>query len=420
MIIEQQPIDKHKYNDIIVGLSVDIYVGCQCGYRSTAQIVSYLNNRLNWGLSQTPSMGSIYNWVLKSGYSVYTERSLDYQEGDYAIITDESMMIGSEKMLLSIGVKAEKENQGALSYKEVSIQDISIERSWNSEKITGVLAGIEDKLGKAPTYVISDNASTIKKAVKTQEYTHIQDISHTLAMYLERMYKNNPSFKAYTKALSDVKFRENMRPASFLLPPKQRVIARFMNIAPCIEWSQKILKSFDLLSKSEQETFNFIKGHTEIIGELYEVTQACKDISNCLKNKGLSYSTIDECRKIIETMKTSNYIGVVKMANNIDEYLNELQNKLPKRNFNWHTSSDIIESLFGKYKSRKSCNPLDGVTRQVLILPLLTRMNPKTGMLDICYKNALEQNLLSDLKQWEKDNLTENLTVKRRKVLNAA
>ena len=420
MTIPQQTIDRHKYSDLLVGFCVDMYVGCHCGLRTTSRIINYLNERLKWGLTDIPSMGSIKNWVEKSGYSIYKEPSLKHQEDDYAIVTDESMMIGSEKMLLTLGMKANKDKDSALVLQDVEVLDISVERSWNAEKIADVFANVEDKLKKEPSYVVSDNACTISKAIRTQGYKHIRDVGHTLAMFIERKYKNDTSFKAYTKALSGVKLRENMRPASYLLPPKQRAIARFMNITPCIQWSKKILKSFDLLSENEQNVFNFLKEHHGIIEELHEITQASNEISKRLKNNGLSNKTIKECHKIINSLLSSKYKGVVDVAEGFVRYLTEEQNKLPDKKSTWQISSDVVESLFGNYKGRKSSNPLNGVTGQVMIIPMLTKIDTKTGVSNICFKNALEKYFLSDLRQWANYNLTENLTVKRRKILNAA
>jgi hypothetical protein len=399
---------------------VEIYIGCQCGLRTTSKIVAYLNERFNWGLLSVPSMGSIKNWVEKCGYSIYKEPLTQYKEEDYAIITDESMMIGSEKMLLTLGMKAEKKRKKTLSFQDVDVLDISVERSWNGERIANVFAEIREKLGKAPSYILSDNASIITKAVRKQQYVHIPDVSHSLAMYIERKYKNDKSFIAYTKAIAKAKNRENMRPVSYLLPPKQRVLARFMNITPCIVWAKQILSSYNRLTQEEQTVFAFIKDHTLIIEELHEVTQAVTTISSYLKSKGASRTTIKECLRIISFMGNSKYNGVVELSLTFKQYLIELGQKLPGQNHTWHVSSDIIESCFGKYKGRKSCNPLDGVTRQVLILPILTKLNTNTNKIGIDFKQALEMNSLSDLKHWSSHNLTENLTVKRRHVLNAA
>lgn len=416
----QQPIKRHKYSDLLVGICVDIYVGSHCGFRATSKIIRCLNERLGWGLASTPSMGSIKNWVEKSGYSIYNEPKEKFQDDDYAIITDESMMLGSEKLLLTLGVKSNKDNQGALSFQEIDVLDISVKRSWNGEKIKDVLANIENKAKKAPSYVLSDNANTISKAVKNKGYKHIRDVGHTLAMFIERKYKNNDMFIAYTKAIAGVKVRENMKPTGYLLPPKQRAIARFMNIAPIIQWSKQILKCYDKLPENEQLVFSFIKGHRQIVEELNEIILACRDISDCLKNNGLSYKTIKHCLETVKPMQNSKIQGVVDISKSFGQYLIELKDNLPDKDAIWHVSSDIIESCFGCYKSRMSCNLLDGVTRHVLILPILTRLAPKTGIININYKNALEQYLLSDLSRWSVDNLSDSMTVKRRKMLKAA
>lgn len=375
---------------------------------------------MGWGLSDIPSMGSIKNWVEKSGYSIYKEPKKKYQDEDYAMVTDESMMLGSEKVLLTLGVNAHKDNDGALSFQETEVLDISVKSSWNGEKIKGVFEKIENEMNKAPCYILSDNAATIIKAAKGQGYEHIRDVGHSLAMFIERKYKNDDRFVAYTKAIAQVRFKENMKPTFYLLPPRQRVIARFMNIAPIIQWSKQILECFGKLSENEQAVFSFIKEHQQIIEELNEIIIACRDISTCLKNNGLSHKTIKQCLETMKSLYNSSIQGVVDISKPFGQYLMELKNKLPDKKAVWHVSSDIIESCFGSYKSRRSRNPLDGVTRHVLILPILTRFNPKTGAININYKKALEQNLLSDLSRWSGETLTGSMTVKRRKLLKAA
>jgi hypothetical protein len=85
----------------------------------------------------------------------------------------------------------------------------------------------------------------------------------------------------------------------------------------------------------------------------------------------------------------------------------------------YNASSDMIESVFGSYKFRKSPNTLHGVTPYVLILPLLTRMNVKGNGLETNVKANLENVYMRDLHQWTKEHLIENQTIKRRKKLTA-
>jgi len=414
------PIERHKYTETIVSMSVELYVRSGCGLRRTSDIIKYLDAKLGWNLTEIPSYNSIKNWVEKSGYALYKEPELRTYIGDYAKIADESMMIGSEKLLLTLGVKADKENNRALTLNDVEVLNISVRKSWNSQAIAGVLTTIEQKMGRPPAYVVGDNASTLSKGIRDKFYTHIRDVGHSLALCVERQYKNDASFRAFVKAVSAVKFKEIMRPASYLLPPKQRTIARFMNLSATIHWAKKVLRAFPTLTSEERHVFGFLRKHISIIMELSEIFERIDVISTRLKNEGISQKTIQTSLTQLQSLTISTSSRVVMVAKASMQYLRQEMEKLSDAKTTWHASSDVIESLFGNYKNRKSPNPLNGVTRYVMLLPLLTKINMQTSISTICFKDALESVFLKDLKQWSNDNLTENLTTKRRKVLNAA
>ncbi|MDR2650737.1 MAG: hypothetical protein LBC68_00250, partial [Prevotellaceae bacterium] len=97
-------------------MSVELYVHLRLGLRTTSSLISYLSERLSWELKDIPSPGSIKNWVEKSGYEIYAEPAYNTLDDSYAQIIDESMMVGTEKLLLSLGVKAEKEGESALCF----------------------------------------------------------------------------------------------------------------------------------------------------------------------------------------------------------------------------------------------------------------------------------------------------------------
>jgi transposase-like protein len=413
-------IARHGYTAMVVALCVEMYVHLHLGLRTTRKMLIYLNECFEWNLPGIPSHTSIKNWVEKCGYSIYTEpKSEEYEDG-YAEILDESMMIASEKMLLTLGIPANKVGDKALTFNDVNILDISVGKSWNSSSIAEVLDKTEEKMTAPPAYLVSDNASTIAKAVRDKEYTHLRDAGHTLALCVERVYKDDAAFQVFTKEIGEVKFREVMRPAGYLLPPKQRTIARFMNLAASTDWAKKMLAAFPRLTAEEQKTFAFLFNHVPIITELNMVFEVINGISKLLKNKGLSHNNVTLCFDKIEPLLLSPHKRVAEVAQACINYLNEEKGKLTNEKTVWHFSSDVIESLFGDSKSRQSPNSLNGVTRQILILPLRTKIDAKTGKSNIDFKSALENVFLTDLEKWQKENLTENKTVKRRKLLAAS
>jgi hypothetical protein len=391
----------------------------KCGFRGVVNILSLLNELLGWDLKEIPHRNSIENWVKKCGLSIYKEPESEKDGEDYALIVDESMMMGSQKMLLSLGAKAQHDGS-PLSHSDVKVLGLSVRSSWNSEAVCKEMKSVSCRLNHPAEYVISDNASVMNKSIRDFDLPHIRDVSHTLGMFMERVYKKCEEFNAYMKELSQVKFREVMTSVAYLLPPKQRSIARFMNLSHVVDWSKKIMENYTELTAQERKTFSFIPRYASLIEELRTVLSCVNSIESEIKHKGLSHQSQKNC---INCMKPDLFFGnerMLQIAEQILGWLREEIRKLPSEKTCWNASSDIIESLFGEYKSRKSPNPLHGVTPFVLMLPLHTRIGTKGNLSPFDFKKGLESVFMSDIEQWKKEILLENQACKRIEKLNAA
>lgn len=73
-------------------------------------------------------------WTQELGLSVYKESCSLFKDKRYALIVDESMMIGSEKLLLTLAMPAINAGS-AITEKDITIVDISIAKSWNGTSI---------------------------------------------------------------------------------------------------------------------------------------------------------------------------------------------------------------------------------------------------------------------------------------------
>jgi len=416
-IIELKKITRHSYPDFTVKLAVELYIYSHCGFEKVSGLIKYLNELLGLGIERIPCANTIENWVKKTGYSLYHQTPEELSEKEYATIMDESMMLGSEKMILSLAVEAEKSNHQALQHKDVKVLDISVAGKWNSSTISGILKETTNRVGHKPLYVISDNDTKLSKSFREQGYNQIRDIGHTMARLIEQVYGKEEDFKSYTKQLSEVKVREVMRPCSYLLPPRQRAIARFMNLSPILKWSKQINHNFSQLNEEEAKNFMFVKEHLALIEELERIFNCVNSILEQAKNQGFSKKNINHY--IHELQNNLSHYGtrVEQVKTSLCNYLKEEKEKLQTLKNTWHCSSDIIESLFGEYKFRKARNPLHGITTYVLVLPVIAAMGhlPESSNLD--FKGKLESVFMSNLTQWKENKLTENLTIKRRSKL---
>ena len=415
--IEIKRIDRHTYSDFVVQLAIELYLFTHCGFKKISGLIRYLNDFFGLELERIPCANSIENWVKKTGYSIYHQTPKEFKEKEYAEIIDESMMLGSEKMLLTLGVEAEKKSNKALQHNEIKVLDISVAERWNSDTVKMRLAETEKKIGHQPLYLISDNDSKLCKSIRETGYIQIRDIGHTMAKFIEQVYGKDEDYKLYSKQLAEVKIREVMRPSSYLLPPRQRTMARFMNLSPVLKWSRQIDKNFSELSDEEAENFKFVKQHILLIEELEQIFNCVNSILKQAKNNGFSKKNINKYINEIQNNLTHNGTRVKQVKRFLCNYLKEEKEKIPTIKNTWHCSSDIIESLFGAYKFRKSPNLLNGITPYVLVIPLMAAVGhePKSSNLD--FKGNLESVFMQDLFVWKENKLTENLTIKRRKKL---
>ena len=397
---------------------MQLYVKTGCGFRGVVTILSILKELLGWDLD-IPCYNSIENWVKKSGLSIYQEPKKTITQKDYAMITDESMMIGSQKMLLTLGVKAGHRGN-PLSHSDVEVLGMSVRPSWNSQAVCSELEDASKRVNHPPLYVISDNASIMSQGINKFNSLRIKDISHTLGMFMERVYTKDEEFNSYMKELSQVKFKHVMNPVAYLLPPKQRSIARFLNLSQVVEWSDKILMNYAKLTTQEREIFSFIPLYASFIDELRTVLFCINSIECEIKHNGLSHKSVKNCRKYIERDLCLANQRMIRIAEQIVDYLKDEIKKLPSSKTCWNASSDIIESIFGVYKNRKSPNPLHGITSFVLFLPLHTRIGAKEDIVPFDFKHSLESVFMSDIDDWRKEKLPENLVYKRIKTLKAA
>ncbi len=383
-------------------------------------ILEVVNEALDGLLGAIPCHNTIENWVKKCGLKVYETAGESLQDIDYAYVVDESMMIGSEKLLLTIGVPAEHQGR-PLNCADVNMLDIAVADSWNGKEIGERLHKAGKKAGHDPLYVISDNASIMNKGVRCAQMNHQHDISHSLGMYLERAYKKQPDFIDYVKLMSESKAKYNMKKIAYLLPPTQRTISRFINLSGWVKWSSKMLDIYHTLNENEQKVFSFIPANASLIEELGDVVKCIANIEHICKHKGLSKNTVCECKKAIHKHLLIGNSRMIDLGESIIEFFTKEVILVEKTGVSAHNnSSDIIESLFGKYKARKSPNKLFGITPYVLFIPIYTRLTNKTQAKTFNFKEALEEKRIGQINDWAKKNLSQNLVQLRTKRLQKA
>lgn len=403
----------HQYSIWLVVLSVLLRIKGNCSYVGIVKILELLNGHLQLGLKRIPCANTIQNWVSKMGLFFMESLENELFGKQVSLIIDESIRLGQEKLLLILCVPFEKTGEGGLRFEDIRVVYMKGATSWNGEKISEVLAELKKQHGFEIKNILSDEDSKLLKASQLSEYPHLPDISHAVATCLRRVFDKTVDYKWFRKTVASYQSKGVNQALSYLCPPKQRTKARFMNISKIVIWAEKMLNRFNLLNKVEKDFFTELTQQEAFTKDLKACLEVAQQIALPFKIEGLSIKTLKKAKQLIKNQQQDATGYMKDFLVQLDSYLaryEEFINSYPESTI--HISSEIIESMFGKYKSKANNYALTGLTTLNLELPIYGKTN-KTIMELIT--EALEGVSSLDLMQWKKEKSSDNQLIKRAK-----
>lgn len=363
-----------------------------------------------------PSHTTIDDWCEKAGLDMYTGVKDEYAEKDYVTIIDESLAVGKQKLLTQIAVPADCIGK-PLSLADVDLIGMAVQPSWKSGDVMKAMQKTSKEIGHEPKYVVSDNGSNLCKACSDAGLSHHCDVSHSFGNILKRHFGDSSDFKEFTELMDKKRLTYHLTDKAILLPPKQRAIARFMNISGWVIWAMNILTIYDKLSKEQQDACSYVLTYRTMIKELHAIIRCMNYVERRCKEDGLSlplsnYLIQVITRDLITAKKRTK--RMVQVGIGMWEYLRKECELLDTPEDIHIVSSDVIESCFGVYKSTKSPDKLCGVTRHVLVLPLALKFTSEEERIKFNFKKAMENVHYRDLQEWKDFNLYGNPAQERK------
>lgn len=372
-----------------------------------------------FGIAKGISHQTVSDWVKTFGLAMYKEAReyIKTSKMKYALIIDESITIGSQKLLLILAVPSEHSGH-ALTHDDVKVVGMFVAKSWNAADIEKKLQEIISEISYRPEYMLSDNGHNLVKSACGLEIPHHRDVSHTFGNILKDAYGEDAEFKEITTEMGKARLQFHLTDKAYLLPPNQRAISRFLNCFDWVEWGNRILDNYDKLTPEERLAFAFILKHEKLLRNLRHIMDCYKYVMKRIKNEGLSVKLFKELRYYV-VREHLDVKEVKRMTVMLDvlKYMEQEVSMLKPGERAHNLSSDIIESTFGVYKDRKSPNNLYGVTPFVLFIPAHAKVIGWHDTTTIDIKRIFSENHLKDVKEWRDKNLLTNWVVKRAQTL---
>ena len=199
---------------------------------------------------------------------------------------------------------------------------------------------------------------------------------------------------------------------AFLKPPKLRTKGRFQSISITAKWAVKILELCEEKSfQPEHKKLKFaLKGLSKVkvflVGLATNII-AASEVMEVVKNEGMSQKSYKKIVVLIGKM-TARSIIKKRLPNWSVKHL-EIQQRMRIGDTPLLVSSDIIESLFGKFKHLLNRGSMVDMNRTVLLIPTLCQNLNSDEVQEFLKKTSLKT-----VAKWDQENVPYTQNRKRR------
>jgi hypothetical protein len=284
-----------------------------------------------------------------------------------------------------------------------------------------------------PTQIVSDHGSDIRGGIclfrrKYSRVIETYDITHGLAVLLKHYLEPDARWASFVTACQRTRQQLQQTAGSFLQPPAWRQKARYLNLEGHLAWASDMLLLFTTADTILAEQLGCSAKQSKVwleakMGWLREYQEDIRQWSGfqrvvqCaeaeIKHNGLRRSSPRRIRQALQEYKPKTQ-RERRFLQDALKLVRDEGNKIPARD-RYVGSTDVLESLFGKYKELAEHGPCQEITANVLMIPLLA-----TTLTADLLRQALESVHEQDVRLWVEQQLGPSPQKKKRVVIDAS
>ena len=383
---------------------------------------------VNWGFDfPVPHFTTLRFWLLRLAY--HKLHRPKEQASDWVWITDHSNQIGQEKCFVILGVRLSQLPPPGPDFplKLSQMEPIELEPVTVSDKHE-VYRQLEANVAKTglPRAIIDDQGGDLAGGVQLfcqahPETIEIYDASHKAACLLKARLERDEQWKAFAAKAGQTKCTAQQTEWAFLIPPIQRIKARYMNLELLIAWAVNTLAILDnpgpeVLKHGTrerlEEKLGWLRQFREPLKDWSEMEQTIDLVLHFVRTQGLYREAAKDLGKQLRKLR----VGAVaaQLRDDLAQFVAR-QTKPLKAGERLPGTSEVIESAFGKFKTVERDQAKGGFTG--LLLGFAACVAERTQEV---VQEALDKTRTRDVIAWIKGKLGDTVGSKRRIAYQAA
>jgi len=295
--------------------------------------------------------------------------------------------IGKERLLVIVGVALDDlpPPGQTLGFDKMKVLALVPGQAWKKEDVEREYLKLASEIGP-PVYLLSDGASELRnpaeKLGKGGEKTIILgDLKHHAANVLEKEIGRGERFKSFISEVGLTRNRVQQTELNQFAPPTLRSKSRFMNVGTLFEWAMMVLFHLNHSSDSKigidddrmEEKFGWLRQYADDLKSWNQCQQVIDRSLGVINTMGLDKHTPKLVEEVLDELNSSwrqDESSATRIGVKLIAWVEQSASKLKPGERAW-LSTEILESLFGKFKQMERQHSKGGFTRLIAAIPTL-------------------------------------------------
>lgn len=386
--------------------------------RATAAVLGLFTRFVPF-MDQAPCANSARCWLLRIG--LYQLNRPTEQADDWVWMMDHTLQLGSYKCLVIIGIRLSSwDSRRPLTHEDMTLLNLTPMEHATGDLVSDQLQATVEKTG-LPRAVVSDEGADLARAMKQfqeqrPEVRHQHDLKHKNALLLKKELTNDPRWAEFVQQANRTKLATTQTSLAFLSPPGMKPKARYMNLAPLISWAKRCLAYLADSRRSStrspdkqmlQKKLGWLTSYRSAIKRWSELMAIVKT-SETIVQGGVHASICEQLRPQLKTIATTK--AAQTLSESILAFLQAESSQLPPGE-KLIGSTDVLESIIGRYKRIQSTHSKGGMTAMLLSLGAIVGRQTATVI-----QKGLETVRWKHVETWCETHLGQTLASQRRKI----
>jgi hypothetical protein len=343
---------------------------------------------------------------------------------DWCWLIDHTASLGRQRLLVVLGVRQRawaaraRAGAGALQLSDVRLLHLAAVEDPDAGQVKTHLDALAVRAG-VPRSIVSDHGADLKAGIglfqaEQPAVAEIGDFKHFAANRLKALLQGEEQWRQFQTRLGQSKASLQQTEWAFVVPPALRTKSRYLNLDVLLRWAAKARALLQLPQDQRaqrgcverlEKALGWLRGMDETLLRWQEWLALTEESVSSLRETGLHRGAGRQVKKRLAARQKTE--SGKSLAQALVQFVEQQQSQA-KRSERLVASTEVLESLFGRYKALAKEHSRGGVTALALAM---------AGLLGAPSEQELGEALAScstkDVRDWVAENLKPNVQQQR-------